>query len=196
MQIDHSIYEDIFGNNKDKQQNAKIRNAPQPAVPPKISAVIKEPTTSPATQTVQAKTNAAEAKPSANAKVEEKMVVYSDQEKQEKPTQDLLTGSDGRHRTTDVIKPKVVSKRKPVRVQVAAVTTEKAVQDSWERLNRLYPDLFSGTKAYTQQVDLGKRGIFFRLQVGDFYNQVEAENFCNSYVTQSKKSRSDCIVVE
>jgi hypothetical protein len=45
-------------------------------------------------------------------------------------------------------------------------------------------------------VSLGKRGIFYRLQIGEFFNQIEAEEFCGKYVAQTKKSRADCIVVE
>jgi hypothetical protein len=91
---------------------------------------------------------------------------------------------------------KLSGKKVMVRVQVAAMTSKEAAQDNWKKLNRLYPDLFGDFKPFIEKVDLGKRGIFYRLQVGNFFNQVEAEEFCSRYVAKAQKSRADCIVVE
>jgi hypothetical protein len=76
------------------------------------------------------------------------------------------------------------------------MTSKAASKEYWRRLNKLYPKLFTNLKSFTQEVDLQKRGIFYRLQVGDFYNQIDAEEFCNRYIMQAQKSRADCIVVE
>lgn len=187
MQIDRSIYEDIFGSKKEalKQGNAKIRNTPEPALPPKN--FIKEGT--PTVKTEPEKEIPAAVK-------EQKIVVY-DGAKNEKPSKDLLTKMDGEKRdNTAAPAPKVSEKKRAIRVQVAAMTSENAAEENWKRLNRLYPSLFSGLKSFTEKVDLGKRGIFYRLQIGNFYNQVEAEEFCNRYVSQAQKSRADCIIVE
>ena len=45
-------------------------------------------------------------------------------------------------------------------------------------------------------MNLGKKGIFFRLQIGNFSDQVEAEGFCKKYILQMQKAKADCIVVE
>ncbi len=182
MQIDHKIYEDIFGNKKniEKQENTKVRNAPEPALPPKIIPIVAAPT------------------PKIAAKKEEqKIIVYSKDVKPTAQPKDLLTKADGEKRdNTAPAAPKPQNKKLVVKVQVAAMTSQDAAQENWKRLNRLYPSLFSSLKSYVEKVDLGKKGIFYRLQVGNFFNQVEAEEFCNRYVTQSHKSRADCIVVE
>jgi len=92
------------------------------------------------------------------------------------------------------IKPK--SNKRAVRVQVAAMTSKENAENAWQKLSNAYNNLFFGLKPYIQRVDLGKRGIFYRLQIGNFFNQVEAENFCEKYIRQSKKNSSDCIIVE
>lgn len=181
MQIDRSIYEDIFGNKKEtlKQENTKIRHAPTPALPPKKE--VSPPTI--------VENNSA---PMANQ--EQKIVVYSDQNKKNQ-AKDFLTKTSGEERASVTPKEKMAKKR-AVRVQVAAMTSRDAAEEQWNKLKRLYSNLFSGLKPFTEEVNLGKRGIFYRLQIGNFYNQIEAEEFCNHYVSQAKKSRADCIVVE
>lgn len=180
MQIDHKIYEDIFGNkkNNERQENTKVRNAPEPALPPKMQP----------TPAVIASTNAVVKKD------DQKIVVYSENQKPAETPKDLLTHE--KRDNTAAPAPKPQSKKLVVKVQVAAMTSEEAAAENWKRLNRLYPGLFSGLKSYVEKVDLGKKGVFYRLQIGNFYNQVDAEEFCNRYVAQSHKSRADCIVVE
>lgn len=191
MQIDHKIYEDIFGNKKnvERQENTKVRNAPEPALPPKVVAT-KTPAPAPI---VAAQPTTKPIDPKANQKI----IVYENGQKPAETSKDLLTKTDGEKRdNTAAPARKPLEKKLAVRVQVAAMTSEDAAQENWKRLNRLYPSLFSGLKSYVAKVDLGKKGIFYRLQIGTFYNQIEAEEFCNRYVTQSQKSRADCIVVE
>jgi len=185
MQIDHKIYEDIFGNKKniERQENTKVRNAPEPALPPKTAPAAAAPTV---------QNNIAK-------KDEQKIVVYAGDQKPvpQASNKDLLTNMAGEKRdNTATPAPKPQNKKLVVKVQVAAMTSQDAAEENWKRLNRLHPDLFSGLKSYIEKVDLGKKGIFYRLQIGNFYNQVAAEEFCNRYVTQSHKSRADCIVVE
>lgn len=190
MQIDHKIYEDIFGNNKSAQriENTKVRNAPEPALPPKPVA---EPQPKIAPTVAQAEPT----KPSKpESKDTQKIIVYSNDDKQQQHTKDLLTNE--KRDNTAAPQRKASNKKLAVRIQVAAMTSQDAAQENWKRLNRLYPDLFSDLKSYVEKVDLGKKGIFYRLQVGNFYNQIEAEQFCNRYVAQAHKSRADCIVVE
>jgi hypothetical protein len=76
------------------------------------------------------------------------------------------------------------------------MTSKSAADEQWTRLSRRYSNLFSGLKPFTEAVNLGKKGIFYRLQIGNFYNQIEAEEFCSRYVAQAGKTKADCIVVE
>ena len=189
-QINRSIYEDIFGNKKEslQQANPKIRNSPEPALPPKPAQIVKE--------SLPSVSSTAEVKQAPTQKQEQKIVVYSDQEKKESPSKDLLTKTDGKIRNATPEKIVAQDKKRAVRVQIAAMASKEAAKESWKKLNQLYPSLFSGLKSFTEEVSLGKRGIFYRLQIGEFFNQIEAEEFCSKYVAQTKKSRADCIVVE
>ncbi|OFW80475.1 MAG: hypothetical protein A2887_05060 [Alphaproteobacteria bacterium RIFCSPLOWO2_01_FULL_40_26] len=176
-QIDRSIYEDIFGSKKEslKTENVKVRKLPEAPRPP-----------------IQREEN----KKENTATKEQKIIVYSNKN-ETKPAHDLLTNLQGEKRdNTASPAPKPSNKKRAVRVQVAAMTSKEAAEENWKRLNRLHPNLFSGYKPIIEKADLGKRGIFYRLQVGDFYNQIDAEEFCNRYVIQAHKTRADCIVVE
>lgn len=193
MQIDRTIYEDIFGSKKEKlnAENAKLRGSPEPALPPKV---LPTKITKDAPQIV-IKENPA---PQAVTPQEQKIVVYENQKNDKANNKDLLTKMDGEKRdnTAAPERKAAANKKVEVRVQVAAMTSKEAAEEHWKKLNRLYSSLFSGLRPFVEKVDLGKRGIFYRLQIGVFYNQVAAEEFCNRYVTQAQKSRADCILVE
>jgi hypothetical protein len=227
MQIDRSIYEDIFGNKGERKEvvNTKIDKIPQPALPPKpneldrrlikealpqngANSQIKEATLLNSKKSLgeqqHSKTrleqNETRLKADANFNknrnaAEQKIVVFSDTQKKESPSQDLLTKTSG-EKTVAPIPANTKSQKRAVRVQVAALTSEASAKEAWNKLNQLHPSLFSGLKSFTEAVNLGKRGIFYRLQIGNFYNQIEAEEFCNRYVAKTQKSRADCIVVE
>lgn len=194
MQIDRSIYEDIFGNKARKKEVivAKVNQIPQPASPPKpmIEAdrrLIKE------TIEIPIKENLPQKKPEKKNLGEQKIVVFSDAAKKESPSQDLLTKTRGEEKAAPT---KVKSEKRVVKVQIAAMASETSAKEAWNKLNQTHSGLFSGLKPFTEAVNLGKRGIFYRLQIGNFYNQIEAEEFCNRYVAKTQKSRADCIVVE
>ncbi len=184
-QIDRTIYEDIFGSKTHRKEtsNPKIYTAPAPALPPKNiepdRRLIKE------TGSI------------GEVKKEQKIIVFSDSAKKEESNKDLLTKTDGRERAESLAKttPKKSGTR-TIRVQLAAMSSKKAANESWDKSSKLYPKLFSGLKPFIEEANLGKRGMFYRLQIGNFFNQIEAEEFCNKYVTQVKKSRGDCIIVE
>jgi len=82
------------------------------------------------------------------------------------------------------------------RVQVAALSSRKSAVEYWSKLSRDYPSLVSHLNYFISEVNLGKKGTFYRLQIGNFRNQVDAEEFCRKFISQSGKSRADCIIVE
>ena len=214
LQIDRSIYEDIFGNKKEslKQDHPKIHNAPEPVLPPKAAEIdrrliksrdvmLQESVPDIDSNPEIKKAEVKKAEPRAPEK--QKIIIYSENDKPAAgaktppPTQDLLTKTDGETRAVKTKPaPPTRSEKRAVHVQVAAMTSKIAAQEQWDKLNRHYPSLFSGLKSFTEEVNLGKRGVFYRLQIGNFYNQIEAEEFCNRYVAQTQKSKADCIVVE
>jgi hypothetical protein len=82
------------------------------------------------------------------------------------------------------------------RVQLAAVKSKDSAYKYWVRLKKEYPKLFNRLDYFIQRVDLGKRGVFYRLQIGNFRNQLKAEEFCVNFIAKSRKKRSNCIIVE
>lgn len=87
-------------------------------------------------------------------------------------------------------------KRPYSRVQLAALQSESSAYQYWSKLKKSYPKLFVDLKYFIQKVDLGKRGVFYRLQIGHFRNQIKAEEFCVRFIARAKKRKSDCIIVE
>ena len=199
--INDSIYEDIFGNRKESlaKVTPKIRISPEPALPPKPTAedkLLNESTPTVTTATTEKENQ----KPS--RQTDHGMIVYRDKPQENTGSQDLLTkgkvetkvptNTSGR----DVAAPTKSDKRKYLRIQVAAVTSKKSAEEYWRKIRDSNPRLFSGLKPFTEEVNLGKRGIFYRLQIGNFSDQVDAEEFCSHYTSQMGKSKADCIVVE
>lgn len=86
--------------------------------------------------------------------------------------------------------------RRMSRVQLAAMTSKDSAIRFLEITKSKYSNIFSGLDGYIQEVDLGRRGIFFRVQIGEFYDQIRAENFCKKYIAASQKTKSDCIVID
>jgi hypothetical protein len=185
---DDSIYDDIFGNKKESLAQAipKIHLAPEP--PKKVDPfIIHEGSLA----------NINNVKSTENKNPNQKIVVYADK-KDENPSYDLLTKNkieEKKEVKTQEIRKKTASKNL-IKVQIAALTSKGAADEYWKKLNNIDPNLFSELKLFTEKIDLGKRGIFYRVQIGNFSTQTEADEFCNNYISRTKKSRADCILVE
>jgi len=190
-EINHAVYDDIFGNKKESlsQIKPKLRESMQPAIPPQIKELSKEKLVA-KNPVIENKATAVEEKE--NPKNKEKILVYSNQAK-EVQQGDLLEKKAAEKKVRETPE---ASKKKVIRVQVAAMTSRKTAEDYWKKLNQSNGRIFSKYDSYIEEVDLGKRGIFYRLQIGNFFNQVDADEFCNKYVTQLHKTRADCIIVE
>lgn len=200
-QINDSIYEDIFGNKKESFAKAapKIRIAPGPAVPPKnlvTDNIVNESVPDLGDTTSNEKEPQKQAK-----KTAQPIIIYNDKPKETNGSQDLLTkgktdsrNPDKRLSDQNLERPKS-DKRRYVRVQIAALTSKKSAEEYWRKISS-NSRLFSGLKPLTEEVNLGKKGIFYRLQIGNFSDQIEAEDFCKKYTTQNNKNKADCIVVE
>lgn len=168
VKIDRSIYDDIFGNKKSNKK-AKVKIKPKAVEPPKLSDKNR--------QTIAKAFKKKEKNKSGP-------IIYS--KNNNKKSEDLLTQNQENSK----------KEARKVRVQIAAMTSKDAATQMWKRIYRFNPEIFANLKPVIEKVDLKKRGIFYRLQIGNFFNQIEAENFCSKYITTMKKTRADCIVVE
>jgi cell division septation protein DedD len=69
---------------------------------------------------------------------------------------------------------------KAYRLQLGAVRTPAAAKVEFERLKRLHSDVL-GKLGYTaERVDLGARGIFYRIQAGPLADAALAERDCSA----------------
>ena len=88
-------------------------------------------------------------------------------------------------------------KSKRMMVQIAAMSSKSNTEKMWKQISKNNPKFFKGLSYKIEEVNLGSKGLFYRLKVGSFANQIEAEKFCNKYLASSnKKSNSDCLMVE
>lgn len=94
---------------------------------------------------------------------------------------------------TEDIKPKPVPVKPGLNyyVQIASLKNQIAAENAWAELSGNY-DLLQGQTHFIHPVDLGEKGLYFRLQVGAFDRHVTAKDFCEKLKTQSL----DCFVIK
>jgi cell division septation protein DedD len=81
---------------------------------------------------------------------------------------------------TAVVAPPAAAAVKGYRLQLGAVRTPAAAKEEFERLKRLNGDVLR-TLGYTaQSIDLGSRGIFYRIQAGPLADAALAERDCSA----------------
>lgn len=77
-------------------------------------------------------------------------------------------------------------------VQIAAVKSESRAKDEWNRLQSRHVELLGDMNLMLQRVELGDRGVFFRMQTGPFPNKTTAQDMCQ----QLQAEDMDCIVAQ
>ena len=223
--VDSAIYDDIFIKNKnsaDLDKVVKVREDLRMAVPPiptmpRTPAIKKvksdevsnaQPVTEkkPITEkVVNLDDDNKGKKPTTASDKNNKILVYNN--KASENNEDLLSKSANKRNANDKddnSKKTVIlnndvkkqEKRSYVKVQVAALSSPEAVKAYWKNITSANPKLFSSISYTVEKIDLGKRGLFYRMQLGKFPNQSAAENFCRRYVAATRKTLSDCIIVE
>ena len=77
-------------------------------------------------------------------------------------------------------------------VQLAALKAKDGARPAWARLQKAHPALLGDRELAIQRVDLGDRGIFYRVQAGFFVERAGARDLCNAL----KARGQDCLVVK
>lgn len=78
------------------------------------------------------------------------------------------------------------------RLQLGALKTEDAAKQEWLRLQRQQPDVLGKLSLTVSRVDLGDRGIYYRIQAGPIGDAAQAAQSCAAL-----KSRNvGCILVK
>jgi hypothetical protein len=63
-------------------------------------------------------------------------------------------------------------------IHLVSLTNQEAVDGSWAKLQESYPDILAGKDLAVRQVDLGDRGVFYRIHAGPFAASAKAETTC------------------
>jgi hypothetical protein len=64
------------------------------------------------------------------------------------------------------------------RIQIAALRSEASAEDYWQRSSTKRPDLMASLSHYIVQADVGDRGLYYRLQLGNFEQRSAALSLC------------------
>jgi len=77
-----------------------------------------------------------------------------------------------------------------VQVRLGSLRTPEAAREEWARLKRENADLLGGLKANAVAVDLGEKGIYYRIMAGPFADAAAAERLCQ----ELKQRNRGCIL--
>ncbi len=81
------------------------------------------------------------------------------------------------------------------RVQLASLKSQDQAKDEWRRLQAEHKGTLSGLNATFARVDLGaKKGIFYRVQAGDFASKADAQNVCTKL--KNNNPSAGCFIVK
>jgi hypothetical protein len=83
-----------------------------------------------------------------------------------------------------------------IKVQLLALKSKKSIEIYWEDLLSRYDVLLKDKNYYIEKIDLNKTISIYRLQVGMFASNDDANAFCKEYVKIANKNKVDCIVVK
>ena len=78
------------------------------------------------------------------------------------------------------------------RVQLAALHSRADAEAEWRRLKRANGDLLGALHAEIMRVDLGDRGVFYRLRAGPLASAAKASALCS----RLKAHKLDCFVIK
>ncbi|MBV9015666.1 MAG: SPOR domain-containing protein [Alphaproteobacteria bacterium] len=76
----------------------------------------------------------------------------------------------------------------PVRIQLASLRTPEAAKDEWMRLKREHPDTLGKLTAVAVRVDLGDKGVWYRVETQEFNDPAAADRLCGDL----KKQKIGC----
>ena len=78
------------------------------------------------------------------------------------------------------------------RVQIASFSTETTAQKALKILQDKFPKLWEGRQGNIEYVDLGKKGVFYRLQLSPFNRKSDAQEYCRKL----QENNQNCYVVK
>ena len=80
----------------------------------------------------------------------------------------------------------------PFRIQLAAYRSAEVAAKRWRTIKVKHEDLLGRLNPIIQKADLGKKGLYFRLQAGPLPSRASAKSLCAAL----KKRKVSCLVVQ
>lgn len=88
--------------------------------------------------------------------------------------------------------PPLVTGATGYRLQLGAMRTPESAKQEWDRLQQQNRDLLANLTYAAPRVDLGNRGVFYRIQAGRFADAATADRACS----ELKRRSVGCILVK
>lgn len=83
------------------------------------------------------------------------------------------------------------------RAQLVALKNRQQAVIFVEKTKKRYSNILKGLELFITEINLNEKGIFYRVQVGNFKNKSDANSFCDDYRKYSSvKDLVNCIVVK
>lgn len=76
------------------------------------------------------------------------------------------------------------------RIQLASLKTEADARKTWKRLSGKYKDILGPLAFHLEKIDLGTKGVYYRVQAGPFTAKADAKDIC----TKLKAEGQQCLV--
>ena len=102
-----------------------------------------------------------------------------------------LPNSPVRKEPTVVAFAKTPPEKSGYRIQIAAYRDDTRAKTAWAKFKKAHIGILGPLTPLTQRVDLGKKGIYFRVQAGYFSTANAARAAC----AKLKAKRQDCIII-
>lgn len=81
------------------------------------------------------------------------------------------------------------------KVQLIALKNKQQADNFVKKIKKQFNNLLKNLEVFLFEVDLGDKGIFYRVQVGNFNTKNDAMKFCRNYLMITLKNPTNCIVV-
>ncbi|MBI1262531.1 MAG: hypothetical protein GC184_12505 [Rhizobiales bacterium] len=88
-------------------------------------------------------------------------------------------------REATALQPAKVTKDGDIRIQLGAFRSEAIALQAWRDLVAKAPSELGNSTPHIERADLGAKGIYYRLQTGDYGSVAEAKSRCNALTAQS-----------
>lgn len=118
---------------------------------------------------------------------------YNDDVKIDKNIKELVI-NEKREDAENIVSEKTNAKF--YKAQLIALKNQQQANNFIEQTKKKYGSILKNLDIFMVKIDLREKGIFYRVQVGNFNTREDALRFCSEYIKLSNKNLTNCIVVK